>query len=207
MSNNGSLLRKVDATGVPLLITRFVLGGWFIYLGNLKLSDPIEFLKQVRLYHMLPESPPYFLNGTAIVLPWLEVICGVLLIIGFFMRGAAVHLMVMLAVFIPALLMRGLQISAETGISFFQVAFDCGCGTGVVVTWKKLVENGVLFLLAAYVLFSGSRRFSLTMLLERRKPFPAYCHLCGYRVKGATTGLCDACSSPPELPRTAAEPA
>lgn len=207
MNNNGSLLKKVDATGVPLLIARLLLGGSFMYLGYLKLGDPVEFLKQVRLYNILPESPPYLLNGTAILLPWLEVICGTLIVLGLFMRGAVVHLMLMLAVFIPALLSRGLQISAEAGIPFSQVAFDCGCGTGVVLTWKKLVENSVLLLLALYVLTSGSRRFSLTMLLERRKPFPAYCHLCGYRVKGATTGLCDSCATPPDLPRAAPRPA
>ena len=195
-----SMWRRMDASGFPLLIVRFVLGGLFIYMGINKLGHPIEFLKQIHLYHMLPESPPYFLNTTAIVLPWIEVLCGVLLVVGLAVRAAALQVLVMLSVFTPAILLRALAIRHETGTAFMDIAFDCGCGSGVVITWIKLLENSGLWLLASYALVSGSRRFTLTMLLERRKANPSYCHLCAYRVKHAIVGLCARCATPPDVP-------
>ncbi len=195
-----SIWRRLDASGFPLLFVRLVLGGLFIYMGVNKLDHPIEFLKQIHLYHMLPETPPYFLNTTAIVLPWIEILCGVLLVVGLAVRAAALQVLVMLSVFTPAILLRALAIRHETGTAFMDIAFDCGCGSGVVITWIKLLENTGLWLLAAYAVVSGSRRFTLTMLLERRKADPTYCHLCAYRVKNAIVGLCARCATPPDVP-------
>jgi len=160
--------RKLLDSGWPQLIARFLLGGVFIYMGILKLGDPMEFLKVIRQYRALPETPPIFLNASAIVLPWLEVICGTGLILGMSMRGASLIASIMLAVFTPAILMRGLEIRAQENISFFQVAFDCGCGTGVVVTWKKLLENVTLFSLAVFVLVAARDRFTVSSLVVNR---------------------------------------
>jgi putative oxidoreductase len=199
LSTQPSLWRRADTTGIPLLLARLALGGVFIYMGVHKLGHPIEFLKQVHLYHMLPETPPYYLNATAIVLPWLEIFCGTLLIVGWAIRGASLQMLVMLSVFTPAILLRALAIHDEKGTPFMDIAFDCGCGSGVVITWKKLIENASLWLLALYALFSGSRRFTLAMLMERRKPYPFYCHLCAYRTKQITAGLCPRCATPPDV--------
>lgn len=166
--SEGSWLRRIDRSGVPLLLARLVLAFMFITMGVKKLDYPPEFLKQVRLYHMLPEEPPIFLNSTAIVLPWLEIICGVALLIGLRVRGAAVCILIMLCVFTPAILARTLQIQAETGESFFKIAFDCGCGAGVVNAAEKLRDNIGLVLLAVVALISQSKRFCLQTLLERR---------------------------------------
>lgn len=194
------LVRRIDASGVPLLLTRLLLGGMFIYMGVSKLGHPIEFLKLIRMYHMLPETPPYFLNGTAIVLPWLEILCGALVILGFGLRGAALQMFVMLSVFTTVILWRTLAIRGQTGQPFTEIAFDCGCGGGVVIIWKKLLENVGLWGLAVYAMLSGTRRFTLAILLERRKPYPGYCHLCAYRTKSVTAGLCSYCATPPEIP-------
>jgi len=202
-----SLWRRFDASGVPLLVARLVLGFLFIKMGWHKVQHPYEFLKLLRMYAILPENPPYFLNATTVLLPWLEIFCGAALILGVFIRGAALQMLIMLSVFTPVVFLRAWEIRAQTGVSFFTVAFDCGCGSGVVVIWKKLLENAGLWLLALYALISGSRRFTATLLFERRKPDPDYCHLCGYRVRHARAGLCDRCASPPEFSDTSAEPA
>jgi len=194
-----SPFRRLDATGIPLLVARIVLGVLFLWMGSQKVGHPIEFLKQIHLYGMLPEEPAYFLNSTAIVLPWLEVFCGTALILGIWVRGAATMLAVMLAVFTPAIFLRALAIHQSEGTPFFDIAFDCGCGSGVVVIWRKLLANSSLFLVSLIGVFSRSRRFCLSMLFSRKKPVAAYCHLCGYAVDEATAGLCKECATPPVL--------
>jgi len=196
MTPQPSILRRADATGVPLLAARLVLGGLFLYMGAHKLADPITFLKQIHLYDMLPESPPVYLNATAVVLPWLEIVGGVLLILGLFVRGAAAQLIVMFCVFTPAIFLRAMAIRAAEGTPFFDIAFDCGCGGGVVVIWRKLLANAGLLTLSVLALLSRSRRFCLSMWFQRRNPDPAFCHLCGSAARATTNGVCDRCYPP-----------
>jgi uncharacterized membrane protein YphA (DoxX/SURF4 family) len=144
------------------VLVRLFLGGYFIHGGVVKALDPAVFLKVVRLYDMLPETPAVLLNGTAIVLPWVEIVCGVALVVGLFIRGAGVLIAAMLCVFTPAIFLRALAVTAEEGISFFQVEFDCGCGTGNEIIWLKLCKNTGLLLLAIFAIVSRSRRFCLT---------------------------------------------
>lgn len=207
MNTTPSLLQKADATGLPLLLIRLFLGGLFIYMGVHKVADPVAFLKLIRMYEMVPESPPYFLNGTAIILPSLEIICGLVLILGLYIRGSAAMLAVMLAVFTPAILLRALNIQQAEGTPFMDIKFDCGCGGGEVIIWTKLLKNTGLFALAVLALLSQTRKFTLDMWLERRKPGPMFCHLCSYAVKHPTKGLCESCLTPPDLSQQTASPA
>lgn len=156
-----SLIGRLDKTGVPLALARVIIGGLFIWMGVSKVQDPVGFLKQIRLYEMLPESPSHFLNGTAILLPWLEVICGLALIAGVYLRGAGTMIAIMLATFTPAIFLRAWEIHTVDGKPFFDIAFDCGCGAGEVIIWKKLLSNTLLFLGSLIPVFSGSRRFCL----------------------------------------------
>lgn len=190
-----SILRRLDASGVPLLLARLVLGGLFIWMGLAKISDPVAFLKVMRQYDIV--SAPLILNSTAIALPWIEVVSGLAMILGLFTRGAAATMAIMLAVFTPAILVRTFAIIGETGASFFDVQFDCGCGGGEVVIWKKTLENIGLFLLCLLALCSCSRRFSLDLFLARRRPDSGWCHLCGYAVRMPIAGLCESCATPP----------
>ena len=167
MNSNGSWLRRVDETGVPLLLARIILAATFLYMGSMKVGEPFEFLKGIRQYQMLPETPAIYLNATAIVLPWLEIIAGVALLIGLRFRGAAAAIALMLLVFTPAILIRGLHILSEKGGSFFEVVFDCGCGTGPVTIWTKLLGNVGLFILAMLALVSRSRKLCLSTWLAR----------------------------------------
>ncbi len=163
-----SLIRRIDNTGIPLLLARLVLGGMFLYMGTAKLFDPAaNFLKQVKLYNILPLDPPFLLNLTAVTLPWLEILAGALLILGVCIRGSALVLAGMLVTFIPALFARALDISAAQGIGLCSVAFDCGCGTGERNTCMKMLENTGLLALSMVALFSRSRAWCLSPKLAR----------------------------------------
>lgn len=167
MNESKSIFRRIDEFSIPLpMLIRLFLGGLFLYMGVAKIGHPVEFLKQIRLYEMLPEHPPYYLNATAIVLPWLEVLCGVALIVGVWIRGAATQIAIMLCVFTPAIFMRALAIHNTEGTPFTDIEFDCGCGSGVVVIWQKLLKNSGLLLLAVFALLSRSRRLTVAGLLR-----------------------------------------
>ncbi len=201
-----NLLRRFDRTGLLLLVVRLVLAATFISMGANKIADPVLFLKSIRLYGLLPDTPGVYLNTTAILIPWLEVVAGTALLLGLNVRGASLGIVIMLSLFTPAILLHTAEIMRETGKAFTEVAFDCGCGTGVEIIWRKTLMNAGLLLLALTALFSGSRRFCATMWFERRKANSRFCHLCGYAVRGVPrVGLCRQCAEPPTLPNAVAE--
>lgn len=154
--------RRIDATGVPLLVARVLLGAMFIWLGSNKLDDPIAFLKLIREYGLVPEDMPAVLNGMAVALPWLEIWCGALLLLGITIRGAGASMLLMLTVFSTAILMRALDIHAVGGQDFCAIKFDCGCGTGEEYVCSKLPQNLALMGLSVIALWSRSRRFCLS---------------------------------------------
>jgi uncharacterized membrane protein YphA (DoxX/SURF4 family) len=93
---------------------RIALGGLFSYAALLKIADPVAFAGSVAAYRILPYFASYL---TAAVLPFLELVCGVLLISGYRVRAGALIIAGMNLLFIAALaslLVRGLDI-------------DCGC--------------------------------------------------------------------------------
>lgn len=139
------------------VLARWWLGIVFIYMGLHKaLPHPEAFLKLVRQYDLV--NTPWVLNSIGAALPWFEVYCGVLLLAGVAVRGAALNLVAMLVPFTLIVLKRALGIAAASGIPFCAVKFDCGCGAGEVFICAKLVENTVLLLLSAWVLAGGGRR-------------------------------------------------
>ncbi|RME36224.1 MAG: DoxX family protein, partial [Planctomycetota bacterium] len=91
-------LERYDRPLIPISVVVRVLLGWlFIYMGVLKLGHPIEFLKQIHQYHMLPVDPPEPMNLIAVTLPWLEILCGIGLVLGIWTRAAAIVVALMLA--------------------------------------------------------------------------------------------------------------
>ena len=82
-------LRRIDDLGWPLIIVRLVLAYMFISMGWEKAWHPEAFIKLIREYEMVPDSAYLFLNAVGVVLPWLEITCGVALLLGVMVRGAA----------------------------------------------------------------------------------------------------------------------
>jgi uncharacterized membrane protein YphA (DoxX/SURF4 family) len=189
-----SLVRRADESGIPMLLIRMFLGVFFIYSAVVKIGEPIDFLKQIRLYGLLPEAPSYFLNGTAVLLPWLELTCGIALVLGLWIRSASTTIGLMLLAFTPAIFLRAMAIHNSEGIPFFEIEFDCGCGMGVEIIWIKLCKNTGLFLLVILAVLSRSRRFSLDVWLDRRRRLGRCCRRCGALMKEELGELCESCS-------------
>jgi uncharacterized membrane protein YphA (DoxX/SURF4 family) len=138
---------------------RWVLGGLFLYMGLNKALHPVDFLKLVRQYEMVDWY--LLLNLIAILLPWFEVFCGLLLVTGVAVRGAALMLLFMLIPFTVVVIRRALAIQAATALPFCAIKFDCGCGNGEVFICRKIIENTVLTLLALALLCCHRSRLSL----------------------------------------------
>jgi hypothetical protein len=114
---------------------------------------PLEFARLIREYYILPDQ---VLNLVAVVLPWLEIVCGLCFLSGLWLLGAAALFSSLNAVFIIAIAYRAWLIMSSTGVDFFDLSFDCGCGFGVVYIPTKIVEN-LLFLFASLVILWKGR--------------------------------------------------
>jgi len=155
------LWQRFTANHAVMMAARLILGVLFIYMGLNKALHPIDFLKLVREYHMIPEHPPLMLNLIAAVLPWLEVLCGALLVLGVAVRGNALLLLVMLVAFTVIVTVRALHIYHAGDIPFCAIKFDCGCGAGEEWICHKIPKNLGLCLLSLVVLLSRSRKWCL----------------------------------------------
>lgn len=94
-----------------LIALRIIVGGVFIYASLNKLMDQEEFAKAIYNYKFLPSV---FINIFAIVLPYVELITGLMLIAGIYLRGSSFLIAMMLVIFIIALAQayaRGLDIN------------------------------------------------------------------------------------------------
>jgi uncharacterized membrane protein YphA (DoxX/SURF4 family) len=140
------------------IAARWIVGGLFIYMGMSKALHPVDFLKLVREYDLV--SSPFLLNSIAASLPWFEVFCGLLLVMGVAVRGAGLVLVLMLVPFTAVVLQRALDIAELQQIAFCAVKFDCGCGNGEVLICRKLVENALLVAASLWLIFGAGRRFS-----------------------------------------------
>ena len=161
-------MARLDQTGVPLLIARLFVGALFVYLAIDKIRDPVNFLKLTRQYKLVNEQSAYVLmNLIAVTLPWLEMLCGVVLILGVAVRAAGLLSAGMLVVFTPMILSRGLELY-HLGVAdtFCGVSFDCGCGSGVVFLCSKLLENSAMLLAAVLVVRGGRPRQNVRLPLQ-----------------------------------------
>jgi len=150
----------MSRTPPPLLpmLVRCAVAALLLAYGFEKLGGLSDFLKSIHSYGILPPEPPWLLNLAADGIPMLEIAGGLCLLFGWFRRGAALVVGLFLLVFSVAILWRTLEVMDDTGQAFTQVAFDCGCGNGVVVIWQKLLFNLALLLGVLYVGFRPQQR-------------------------------------------------
>jgi len=137
------------------LVFRLILGGVLFAAGYLKVGALDKSQMAVRAYELLPISIANFLG---IVLPYVEIVMGLLLIIGAFTKYVAAGSAVIMFVFIIAISQawaRGLTI-------------DCGCfgGGGQVAANEtkylpEILRDAGLVLLSLFLIRYPVTRFSL----------------------------------------------
>lgn len=129
---------------------RVPLGLVFIYAAWGKIADPSAFALMIHNYRLFPL---WSLGPLAIVLPWVEILAGILVLVGFGKRPASLILGVLLVSFMLAVgfnLYRGLD-------------FNCGCfsggGGGGREAGFNLLWQDALLLICAVMLTLGLPRF------------------------------------------------
>jgi uncharacterized membrane protein YphA (DoxX/SURF4 family) len=137
------------------LAARWIIGLTFIYASYHKILSPADFAKIVYGYDLFPNGA---INLIAIVLPFVELIAGLALILGFYPRSAALIINGMLAAFIIVLsinLIRGHE-------------FNCGCFStkeaGYFSSTEATLVRDIIYLLLGLqiFLFSGMRKICIS---------------------------------------------
>jgi uncharacterized membrane protein YphA (DoxX/SURF4 family) len=123
-------------------IVALIIGGIFIYAGVMKIFDPAGFANDIDNYKILPWPLTVRL---AFYLPWLEILCGLAVILGLLYRGGLLILTMLISIFIIASVIakaRGLDITcgcfghASKYLSFFgHLALDFGLLAVLVALW------------------------------------------------------------------------
>jgi putative oxidoreductase len=145
-----NLLQYITNSRWLELAARWILGLTFIYASFHKIISPAEFAKIVYGYDLFPAV---FINLIAIIVPFLELVAGLALVIGFYPRSAAIIISTLLLAYIIVVtinLIRGHE-------------FDCGCFTsgqsGYISSSEiTLVRNIIYFVLGMPVIFFGGIR-------------------------------------------------
>ena len=129
------------------LALRLALGAVFLYAAYTKLRQSwLLFALSIDSYQMLPEWAVFAL---ARMLPILELMLGLLLIAGVWLRYLSIVAAAILAMFFSIML-----------VSYFRgAAIDCGCfGVGEPLSIKTLVRDGVLLAAAIGLVVLTRRR-------------------------------------------------
>jgi putative oxidoreductase len=145
-----------------LLAVRVYLGLVFIIACWHKIMAPGTFALDVATYQFLPL---WAVNGFALVLPWVELLAGAMLILGFRTRAAALLILCMMLSFIVALLW-----ALHLGLDM-----SCGCFASQAATEDDpisrhtMVRDMAWFLMALYVLTLDRAPLGLDRVFLNRK--------------------------------------
>jgi uncharacterized membrane protein YphA (DoxX/SURF4 family) len=132
------------------VVLRIVLGVVFIYSAWAKLQEPWRiFAMDIEAYKLVTNL--FWIEVIARGLPWFELLLGVWLISGFWLRGSATICAGLLTFFI------GLMVWAQ----IHNLQINCGCfGSGEKISWLTQLRDGSLLaaaLLLAVLSYLGRR--------------------------------------------------
>jgi putative oxidoreductase len=118
------------------LLLRVYVGGVFIYASMYKINYPGEFAETIASYQLVPY---WGVNLMALVMPWAELVSGILMVLGVRTKSAAAAIGGMLVMFSLAILitlLRGIPIGCGC---FSSVEDPLGWGT----FWRDLLWLGM----------------------------------------------------------------
>ncbi|MGD9975686.1 MAG: MauE/DoxX family redox-associated membrane protein [Desulfatirhabdiaceae bacterium] len=157
--NGIGLFKKAISHPVTGLVLRVYIGGIFIAASMYKINYPGEFAETIASYQLVPY---WGVNLMALIMPWTELLCGLMLILGFRTRASAVLIAAMLVVFCVAItvtLLRGIPIG-------------CGCFTTVEdpLSWTTLIRDLIwLAMTVQVILFPSALQLEDRLLMSLKE--------------------------------------
>lgn len=148
-------------------VLRIALGGLFCFAAFMKIADPQTFAEAIKAFKILDVAQFETLIITAAyTIPWVEMVAGILLIIGLWTRAAAITLGMALIGFIAALISVNLN-GITTSCSCFgeDLSWPCGHEVG----WCQVVRNFVLLIPAGYLAWRRGGLLAVDHRLESRR--------------------------------------
>jgi putative oxidoreductase len=157
--------KRADCSGHRWLglLVRLYLGSLFIIACLHKIQHPETFAIDVATYQLLPEVS---VNLFSLAVPWIELAVGVMLVIGWRVRAAALVVSCLMVGFMLALgwaLAKGLDMS-------------CGCFASQSakeqdpISWRTLLRDSAWLLLGLYITWFDRRPLGLDQLDSLRHP-------------------------------------
>ncbi len=142
MTKLWSIIKKIYTNEYLSVALRFYIGILFLYASMTKITYPAEFAEALASYQIVPY---WGLNFIAVFLPWLELTCGMFLMIGLSTRAASAiiaSLLVFFAIGQSVNLLRGVPIS-------------CGCfeNAGDPISWWDIPADLGWMLLTVQIFF------------------------------------------------------
>ncbi len=138
------------------LVARLALAAIYLYAGWDKALHPAEFASQVAAYRLVPAN---LVTLVAVWLPWLELLAGFCLALGFLAESSALVLGLL-----------SLGFGAGTASALVRgLAIDCGCfstSASGPVSWGHVALDLGLVALAALVLWRGPGPLALDRRLQ-----------------------------------------
>ena len=134
-----------------VLFLRIFLGVIFIYASIDKIVDPIKFSDLIDNYHITPVK---LNNLAALVIPWIELVVGIFLVLGIYIRGSSVIVIVLLLWFIFILsqaLARGINVNCGC-FNLAEQVNDVNLRADMI---KRIIED-IVFILIAFLVKRNS---------------------------------------------------
>lgn len=125
-------------------LCRLILAGIFLYSGYVKLQEPLQFAVAIAGYKLVPEN---FIFPLATYLPWLEIVLGLGILIGWKIRyfsSAAAGLLLFFIVILAITISRGIEA-------------NCGCFSLDERISPKTIARDSLILIPAFYLMAEHR--------------------------------------------------
>jgi uncharacterized membrane protein YphA (DoxX/SURF4 family) len=144
------------------LAVRAYLGWLFLSASWHKIMDPAPFAVDVATYQLLPHVA---VNAFAIVVPWVELVIGILLLVGCRVRAASLIVALLMLSFLTALLWA-LHLGLDMSCGCFASQAAAGDDT---ISWRTVARDFAWLGLSVYVLVFDRNPLGVERNLLRKK--------------------------------------